>query len=553
MKINVQQVYSHIPQETLERLGSEGQEYLAEVIEQSNGSETDIEELKELTKEFLLDAGIDDDSLNILIKKFFTIEISEPKPVQSKIQKTEKVPMKEEETERVAMKEEKTIEPVVINTKTTEIGNKTKKVPIKIDSRTGIKDPIIQAFSQVSRFHTETLITSSIEVNLKDVNIIVNDRPLLVDAHLQLKEGFKYGFIGRNGLGKSTLLNCMANKTLLGFPENILVQYVEQLEVIDDDITVLQTVIDADEERAKRIKVIKAIEGVLMDEKALGVQINKYLVDESNEEILQAQKIANFRSGKRGLDARKVALDKEKNAYKNIKARYYKQGNTDADVAAKILEEKYAELLKVGSENAEARAHEILDSLGFDKDKQLDPVSQFSGGWRMRVALAKALFVEPNILLLDEPTNHLDMHSIIWLTKYLKELDGVTLVIVSHDRQFLNELAEEIILLKDQKLKYYSGNYDEYENTVEELRRKKENHIERKKKHINESIQKGLQQARSSGDDKKLGMVASRKKKLERMGAEKTEDGKRWKVSYYGGAREGGEGGGVEYTRTGSS
>ncbi|OLY79216.1 ABC transporter F family member 4 [Smittium mucronatum] len=146
------------------------------------------------------------------------------------------------------------------------------------------------------------------------------------------------------------------------------------------------------------------------------------------------------------------------------------------------------------------------------------------------------MFIQPDILLLDEPTNHLDLHAIVWFTKYLKSLEGVTLVVVSHDREFLNQISKETILIKDKKLHYYSGNYDAYLKISEDLRKKKEfiyEGIERKKKHLNESIQKGIKHAKATGDDKKLGMVASRKKKLERLGAEKTEDGKRWKVSYF--------------------
>jgi ATP-binding cassette subfamily F protein 3 len=79
----------------------------------------------------------------------------------------------------------------------------------------------------------------------------------------------------------------------------------------------------------------------------------------------------------------------------------------------------------------------------------------------MRVALAQALFIKPDLLLFDEPTNHLDLPAILWLTKYLRELEDVTLVLVSHDRTFLNAVAQEVIIMRNGKLSYYTGNYDE--------------------------------------------------------------------------------------------
>ncbi len=115
-------------------------------------------------------------------------------------------------------------------------------------------------------------------------------------------------------------------------------------------------------------------------------------------------------------------------------------------------------------DGAPARAARILSGLGF-KDPDLSrPLSDFSGGWRMRVALAAALFQPSTILLLDEPTNHLDLESTLWLLEHLKKYAG-TLILVSHDRTILNDLCDHIIHFDRQKLTLYSGNYDTFQKT----------------------------------------------------------------------------------------
>jgi ATP-binding cassette, subfamily F, member 3 len=113
---------------------------------------------------------------------------------------------------------------------------------------------------------------------------------------------------------------------------------------------------------------------------------------------------------------------------------------------------------------AEARAARILAGLGFDAAAQQRPCSEFSGGWRMRVALAALLFTEPDLLLLDEPTNHLDLEATLWLEDYLRSYPG-TLLLVSHDRGLLNRVVEEILHLHGGTLTLYQGGYDRFENT----------------------------------------------------------------------------------------
>jgi ATP-binding cassette subfamily F protein 3 len=131
------------------------------------------------------------------------------------------------------------------------------------------------------------------------------------------------------------------------------------------------------------------------------------------------------------------------------------------------LRKLYDRMSQIGSENAESRAATILNGLQFTEDMQRSPISALSGGWRMRVALAGALFIAPDVLLLDEPTNHLDLNAVIWLQDYLKSYTK-TILLVSHDRAFLNEVCTDIILFKNLKLTYYRGDYDSFESTRRE-------------------------------------------------------------------------------------
>ena len=116
-------------------------------------------------------------------------------------------------------------------------------------------------------------------------------------------------------------------------------------------------------------------------------------------------------------------------------------------------------LTDIDAWSAEARASSILKGLGFTASEQLQPCSAFSGGWRMRVALAAVLFSEPDLLLLDEPTNYLDLEGALWLEAYLVKYPH-TVLIVSHDRELLNRSVGGILHLEDKGLIYYTGNYD---------------------------------------------------------------------------------------------
>ena len=131
---------------------------------------------------------------------------------------------------------------------------------------------------------------------------------------------------------------------------------------------------------------------------------------------------------------------------------------TDPDRIAEIQ----LRLTDIDAHSAPARAATILAGLGFSEEQQAGPCNALSGGWRMRVALAAALFAAPDVLLLDEPTNYLDLEGVIWLKSFLKNYRH-TIVIISHDRDLLNDAVNTILHLKDGKLAVYQGNYDSFD------------------------------------------------------------------------------------------
>jgi ATP-binding cassette, subfamily F, member 3 len=128
------------------------------------------------------------------------------------------------------------------------------------------------------------------------------------------------------------------------------------------------------------------------------------------------------------------------------------------------IAEVHARLVDIQAHSAPARAAQILAGLGFDAQAQQRPTRDFSGGWRMRVALAAVLFSEPDLLLLDEPTNHLDLEATIWLENYLRSYPH-TILLVSHDRELLNKVPTTTVHLEGGKLVSYAGGYDQFERT----------------------------------------------------------------------------------------
>src|SRR5690606_28323912 len=127
-------------------------------------------------------------------------------------------------------------------------------------------------------------------------------------------------------------------------------------------------------------------------------------------------------------------------------------------------------LSDIGAHSAEARAGAILSGLGFSAPDQQRPCGEFSGGWRMRAALAASLFAAPDLLLLDEPTNYLDLEGAMWLTRHLTKFPGAALI-VSHDRELLNDACQRIVHLQDGKLFTYEGGFDSFERQLAEKQR----------------------------------------------------------------------------------
>lgn len=170
-------------------------------------------------------------------------------------------------------------------------------------------------------------------------------------------------------------------------------------------------------------------------------------------------------------------------------------------------------LTDIGAHSAEARAGAILSGLGFSAVEQQRPCSEFSGGWRMRVALAAVLFAEPDLLLLDEPTNYLDLEGTIWLENYLKTYPH-TVLLVSHDRDLLNKAVSHILHLNEHRLSIYAGGYDRFERTRREqlelqLAMKKKQDLHRK--HLESFVERFRYKA------SKAKQAQSRVKMLEKM------------------------------------
>uniref|UniRef100_A0A8C8J172 ATP-binding cassette sub-family F member 2 n=1 Tax=Oncorhynchus tshawytscha TaxID=74940 RepID=A0A8C8J172_ONCTS len=156
------------------------------------------------------------------------------------------------------------------------------------------------------------------------------------------------------------------------------------------------------------------------------------------------------------VDAERIHLEKEAERL------------ASEDSECEKLMELYERLEELDADKAEVRASQILHGLGFTAAMQQKKLKDFSGGWRMRVALARALFLKPFMLLLDEPTNHLDLDACVWLEEELSQFKRI-LVLISHSQDFLNGVCTNIMHLHERKLKYYTGNYDQYIKTREEL------------------------------------------------------------------------------------
>jgi len=178
------------------------------------------------------------------------------------------------------------------------------------------------------------------------------------------------------------------------------------------------------------------------------------------------------------------------------------------------IAEVHTRLADIDAHTAEARAASILSGLGFDAEAQQRPCDDFSGGWRMRVALAATLFLRPDLLLLDEPTNHLDLEATIWLENYLINYPG-TIILISHDRDLLNRAVKSIAHLHDGTVTLYGGNYDKFAKTRREQMELASKQYEKQiaqQKHLQSFIDRFRAKA------SKAKQAQSRVKMLEKMG-----------------------------------
>jgi ATP-binding cassette subfamily F protein 3 len=249
-------------------------------------------------------------------------------------------------------------------------------------------------------------------LGLQNVTFEFGARVIVEDATWHIQPNERIGLIGYNGTGKSTLLKVLTGEylpskgsveksrdTTIGFLHQDLLSF-------DTNDSILQV-------------ALGAFEKVLQLEKEL----------EDLAKLLEGSSFA---------------------------------GGGQEEALAHQYADKLHELEILGGYNIHHKSEEILQGLGFANADLKRPYKQFSGGWRMRVLLAKMILMQPDVLLLDEPTNHLDLPSIEWLEKYLQHYQGAV-VIVSHDRYFLDRMVTKIVELYQQELHFYSGNYSYYQ------------------------------------------------------------------------------------------
>ena len=246
-------------------------------------------------------------------------------------------------------------------------------------------------------------------ISFSNINKQYGKQLVFVDASFQLNPGEKVGLVGPNGSGKTTLFRMIVGE-----------------ESADD--------------------------GAVTVPKKLSVGYFRQDVEEMGGRSVLDEAIAG--SGRAGdlhheLERLQTALEDPEQA-------------GDMDRILERFGEVQEEYEHLGGYTLEAQAREVLAGLGFAEEQIDGDVGKLSGGWKMRVALARVLLGRPDVLLMDEPTNHLDIESIIWLEQFLKSLTG-TLLMTSHDREFMNRIVTKIAEIDAGEIVVYSGNYDFYE------------------------------------------------------------------------------------------
>ncbi|XP_045542634.1 ATP-binding cassette sub-family F member 1 isoform X2 [Papilio machaon] len=297
-------------------------------------------------------------------------------------------------------------------------------------------------------------LENAVDIKVENFSISAKGKDLFVNANLLIANGRRYGLVGPNGHGKTTLLRHLAQRAF-PLPPHIDILLCEQ-EVTASDMSAVDTLLESDVKRTELLKECKELEA----------------------------------------ETEKGNLSKQDR-----------------------LNEVYAELKAIGADAAEPRARRILAGLGFSKEMQDRATKNFSGGWRMRVSLARALYIEPTLLLLDEPTNHLDLNAVIWLDNYLQGWKK-TLLVVSHDQSFLDNVCNEIIHLDQQKLFYYKGNYSMFKKMYAQKRKEMIKEYEKQEKRLKEMKSHGQSKKQA---EKKQKEVLTRKQEKNRSKSQREE------------------------------
>lgn len=260
-------------------------------------------------------------------------------------------------------------------------------------------------WSYCCNFAPQKLLLSGMLLGLQNVTFEFGARVIVKNATWHIQPNERIGLIGYNGTGKSTLLKVLTN------------QYMPSEGTVEKG-----------------------------RETTVGFLHQDLLSFDTDESILQVAMSAFQRV---------MELEKE------IEEIGHQLETSSDEGLAHIYAEKLEELEIAGGYEIHHKSEEILQGLGFSNADLQRPYKEFSGGWRMRVLLAKMILMNPDVLLLDEPTNHLDLPSIEWLEKYLVHYRG-SVVIVSHDRYFLDRMVNKIVELYQQELHFYTGNYSYY-------------------------------------------------------------------------------------------
>ncbi|KAG1109297.1 hypothetical protein G6F42_015698 [Rhizopus arrhizus] len=471
------------------KLDEDSLEYISGML--ADMTLTNHDEVRESTETFLIDANINDKARNDFYRTLFSSDAFKGKASSNTTangpvlinnnKKDSTVNEKKSEAEEEDTDKQTVAKKRITGTK--RVGKRGLRGKQAAAATSEDDEPEIVAISQQSRFHTETLETSNKELDLPGVQISVNQLDLLVDAHLKLKPLTRYGLVGQNGVGKSVLMKCLADNILVGLPQNLNILHISQLEDFDENTTVVQEVLSADPKATIAIREYEALRAVIGDaaptKKATKAnqELNSVVFDimrsRVKDRLDDATRLAIKRSGLRGREARKEQVKMEKE-YSDFCKQDPQKYVTD-DMVNEVIAQVFERMELVDEEERKNRAHKLLKGLGFDEKQSTSLISTFSGGWRMRIALAKSLFIKPDILLLDEPTNHLDLPAILWLQEYIiNDTSDMIVVVVSHDREFLNKVTEETIILKDKQLKYHPGNYQDWEANTEEQRIRKQ-------------------------------------------------------------------------------